>query len=67
MRNIYFWHGENEKLRTTLMAIEGVSVGNDDSLIYIGSLDNFAEKYGDKFMVLGDSIAVSQYNSFGMR
>ena len=69
---IYFWHGYNEKLAAEIMAIEGVS-RTDGTINYIGTLDNFAEKYGRDFIVrrqsdpYDDLICVTQYGSWGAR
>ena len=65
---IYFWHGQTDSLKSELMAIEGVSQ-DEDALHYIGTLDNFAEKYGRHFIVRapGNLICVTQYNSWGAR
>lgn len=69
---IYFWHGYNESLAAELMAIEGVS-RTDDTINYIGTLDNFAEQYGRHFIVkpqsdqYGDLICVTQYGSWSAR
>ena len=65
---IYFWHGRSESLAGELMAIEGVSQ-TDDTLHYIGTLDNFAEQYGRQFIVRSPDnlICVTQYNSWGAR
>ena len=65
---IWFWHGFNEIIAAELMAIEGAS-RTDDTIRYIGSLDNFAEQYSRHFIVRysDNLICVTQYNSFGAR
>lgn len=65
---IYFWHGRSEDLAGELMAIEGVSQ-TDDTLHYIGTLDNFAEQYCGHFIVRPSDnlICVTQYNSWSQR
>jgi len=75
---IYFWHGADQKLWDKLAPHCEVEVHpNEDILsdrnvlVWNGTLHGFLEIYDDNFIVLPgkewDTIAVSQYRTFGPR
>jgi hypothetical protein len=73
--NIYFWHGIDDKLAKKLSKFCDAEPSCSSLFFtYTGTLDNFTEKYNDKFIVMpsgtnlnNDTICVTQYSNFGQR
>ena len=72
--NIYFWHGFTQRLAKTLE--ERTHYFQDQTCLdqprhgeyeWRGSLDLFKEQYQDKFIVMGETICITQYSNFGQR
>lgn len=69
-RKIWMWHGMlPDKLKAKLEAFCEPIIDECSSIVfsYTGTLDNFEDKWGEKFIVMGEYICVTQFNSFGQR
>ena len=60
-----FWHGREESIEDKVADVCTQDPGNDE-YYWDDTLELFAEHF-DKFMVLGNVIAVTQYKSFSQR
>jgi hypothetical protein len=63
-RKIVFWHGRDKKLEAE---IEVLCRKEGDDYYWYGSLDEFKERYCDKFIVYPECICITQYGNWGQR
>jgi hypothetical protein len=65
------WEGSRNKQARALIAklerMDKCHQNENGDYVWAGTLDEFADEYGDKFIVMGYTIAVTQYNHFGQR
>ncbi len=64
-RRILMWHGRMPEV--FLNKLESFCDSQDESYTYTGTLDDFEQKWGGNFMVLGEFIAVTHYTNFNPR
>lgn len=67
---IYHWHGKGPNHKD--LDFEGISKHEDGDEFFTGTLDEFKDRYGQKFIYIPreddvDLIAITPYSSFGAR
>lgn len=65
-RYIAFWHGKTQKLEDKVACFCEYDP-EKEQYYWDGSLDEFERRLNDKFIVYPDTIAITQYGSWGQR